>query len=323
VLSRTYRTGIMFFLFVSAQLLSGGALAAGAVKMPTASTVQLRPGAHFRECSNCSEMVVVPAGEFTMGAPPTQEGRYDNQGPQHLVKFAKPFAVAIYDVTRRQYREFLKTTGHQQKSGCDIANPEGKWTFDPRLNWENTGFPQSENDPVLCVSWEDAQSYIEWINEQLPASERSGGRGPYRLMSEAEWEYSARAGSSTTYYWGPRASHDFANYGLDQCGPCGPAIGGRDRWLFTSPVGSFPPNRFGLYDMSGNAWTFVADCDNENYDRAPTDGSPLLTGNCKERMVRGGGWEDGLHYLQLTNRWPSPADKNSPQITFRLARDLK
>ena len=197
------------------------------------------------------------------------------------------------------------------------------WTFSAQLSWQNTGFPQSEDDPVLCVSWNDAQAYVAWINKQRSASQIAEGPGPYRLMSEAEWEYAARAGSSTTYYWGTKASHDFANYGQDQCGLCGPAVAGRNRWLFTSPVGSFPPNRFGLYDMSGNAWTFVADCDNEKFDAAPADGSAWLTGNCKDRMVRGGGWEDGWHYLQLAHRWASPADKNSPQITFQLARDLK
>jgi formylglycine-generating enzyme required for sulfatase activity len=296
---------------------------AGRAEAPVAAvSAAMSPGTRFRECQDCPEMVVVPPGRFMMGSPPTEYGRYDSEGPQHSVTIGYAFAVGAYPVTRAQYRRFVTATGRKAKGGCDYATAEGDWAHEDYYSWRSVGFPQSEQDPVLCISWDDAKAFIAWLNDKVRTQTNDSPKGPYRLLSEAEYEYAARAGSTTPYYWGETASHDRANYGLDLCGPCGPAVAGRDRWLFTSPVGSFPPNRFGLYDMSGDAWSFTEDCWNNTEAGAPTDGSAWLAGDCTQRMVKGGGWEDNPHYLRTAERWGSPVDKPSPQVTFRVARTL-
>jgi formylglycine-generating enzyme required for sulfatase activity len=307
-----------------AWLRPGPAQAARTEAPVAAVSAPMPPGTRFRECRDCPEMTVVPPGRFMMGSPPTEYGRYDNEGPQHPVAIGYTFAVATFPVTRAQYRRFATATGRKAKGGCDYATAEGDWAHEDYYSWRNVGFPQSEQDPVLCISWDDAKAFIAWLNGKVRTRTKGSENspGPYRFLSEAEYEYAARAGSTTPYAWGETASHDRANYGLDLCGPCGPAVAGRDRWLFTSPVGSFPPNGFGLYDMSGDAWSFTEDCWNKTEDGAPADGSAWLTGDCTQRMVKGGGWEDNPHYLRTAERWGSPADKPSPQVTFRVARSL-
>jgi formylglycine-generating enzyme required for sulfatase activity len=272
------------------------------------------PGTRFRDCRDCPAMVVIPSGRFWMGSPATEYLRYDNEGPQHLVTIAYPFAVSAYPVTLGEYRTFAQETGHGDDDGCKSG-----WRSDAHFDWKDVGFPQSERDPVLCVTWKDANAYIDWLNQKFRQSHRDelGSRvGPYRLLTEAEYEYAARAGSQTAFYWGQKASHAYANYDSARIG--------RDRWLFTSPVGSFPPNAFGLYDMTGNAWTYTQDCWNDSYVGAPSDGSAWTTGDCSQHPIRGGGWADPPHYLRIADRWAGgiSSDSHAPQVGFRVARTL-
>ena len=284
-----------------------------------------RSGTTFRECPReCPLMVVVPAGTFSMGTSRLDVESDGREGPPHPVVFARPFALGVYDVTRGEFARFVRATDYQSKTGCNTLDSQGRWVTDPDKSWRNPGFIQTDRDPVVCVSWNDAHAYISWLNGKV--SSNDSRHGPYRLPSEAEWEYAARARSTTSYYWGPEASHKLANYGIEDCGPCGAKKEGRDRWYFTSPVGSFPPNAFGLYDALGNVWQWTEDCTHYSFDRAPTDGSAWMTDTdraCYNHILRGGSWLDPGILLTIFVRNPWAADDHNYADGFRVARALE
>jgi formylglycine-generating enzyme required for sulfatase activity len=281
-------------------------------------------GVKFRDCPrDCPEMTVIPAGSFVMGTDRRDVEPDGREGPPHTVTFGRPFALGIYDVTRGEYAAFVRSTGKATIKGCNVLDPMGRWITDPDKDWRNPGFHQTGRDPVVCVDWEDAQAYIAWLNCKVRPN--GSAQGPYRLPSEAEWEYAARAGSTTSYYWGDVPSHDLANYGIEHCFPCGAAKEGRDRWYFTSPVGSFPPNAFGLYDALGNVWQWTADCMHYGFTGAPSDGLAWTTDAndaCHNRVLRGGSWLDSSPVLVVFVRNPwAPTDRNYAN-GFRVARIL-
>jgi formylglycine-generating enzyme required for sulfatase activity/class 3 adenylate cyclase len=247
----------------------------------------LKPKDSFRECAkDCPEMVVVPAGEFAMGSPPDEEAGYDTERPQHTVVFAKAFAVSKYELTFDDW-DACVTYGD-----CD-----------PRLN--DSGFGRGRR-PVINVTWDDAQRYVAWLS-------RMTGK-PYRLLSEAEWEYAARAGTQTAYSWGDEIGKNKAN-----CRGCGSEWDNRQ----PAPVGSFAPNAFGLYDMHGNVWEWVEDCVHINYNGAPKDGSAwTVDGDCTGRMVRGGGWYNLPEKLRAAVRMGDPIGGPYDNLGFRLGRTL-
>jgi formylglycine-generating enzyme required for sulfatase activity len=224
-------------------------------------------------------MVVVPAGSFTMGSPPGEKDRYDDEGPQHVVTIPRPFAVGKFHVTRDQFSVFARETGLRlQSSLAGVASPEC---------WRSPGFAQEGSHPVVCVTWDNANAYVSWLAKKT-------GK-PYRLPSEAEWEYAARGRTSPGAYprfWFGDDEKDLCRYGNfddqkhgNKNAPC------NDGYDYTSPVGHYQPNAFGLYDMFGNAWQWTADCWHANYDHAPADGSAWSTG-CQEsyHVARGGSW---------------------------------
>jgi formylglycine-generating enzyme required for sulfatase activity len=247
----------------------------------------LKPKDSFRECAkDCPEMVMVPAGEFTMGSPPNEKASGDAERPQHKVVFAKAFAVSKDEVTFDDW---------------DACVAYGD--CDPRVSDATFG---RGRQPLINVTWDDAQRYVAWLS-------RTTGK-PYRLLSEAEWEYAARAGTQTAYSWGDEIGKGNAN-----CNGCG------SQWDSNqpAPVGSFAPNQFGLYDMHGNVWEWVEDCVHNNYNRAPKDGSPWTAdGDCSSRVVRGGGWTSLPEVLRSANRNWSSSDLRSYFLGFRLGRTL-
>ena len=304
---------------VLAELVSGGPVSAqGPVP---------EPGTSFRECRDCPEMKVVPRGRFTMGSPASEAGRFANEGPQHTVTIARPFAIGVYDVTVGDYSAFVRATGRPTTDECRIYDP----TFvDPQLvrvrgkSWRNPNFAQTNRDPVVCVTFDDAQAYVAWLNGKVAGS-ASGMReaAPYRLPTEAEWEYAARAGTQTPYPWGTAITRGAANYGPDELRFAPVAIGA-DRWMYTSPVGSFPANGFGLFDMVGNAWNFTQDCWRDDYNGGPTDGAAYRAAQCNERVVRGGSWFKPPAGERSAKRGEGkPVDlKGNAEIGFRVVRDL-
>ena len=267
-------------------------------------------GRTFRDCGDCPEMVIVAAGSFMMGSPASEEGRHDNEGPEHRVTFRQPFAIAKHEVTFAEFRRFVEETGHSLVSGdpdhdsC-LTRKSGDWALHPDVSWRQPGFSQSDTHPVVCVNWKDAKAYVRWL------SRRTGVQ--YRLPSEAEWEYAARAGSRTRYDWGDAIGRNRAN-----CAGCD------DRWggASTSPVGSFAPNAFGLHDLHGNVFEWVEDCWNDSYEGAVTDGGAWKRGDCGKRVCRGGSWAEGSTGLRSAYRiWSGPASR-AAELGFRVARTL-
>ena len=260
-------------------------------------------GRTFRDCADCPLMRVLPTGSFLMGAPDQEAGRQAAEGPQHEVTIPRPFAIGVYDVTRAQFATFARETGYASDPKCDWRSPKAR----------GQPIDQTDQDPVVCVSLNDAEAYTKWLSSKAGHS--------YRLPSEAEWEYAARAGARTPRPWGNANARDFANYGSDQC--CAAFAVAPDRWLYTSPVGSLRPNAFGLYDMLGNVWQRTEDCGHENYSGAPRDGSAWVTGgDCTKRIVRGGAWFSSLDQLRSAIRAADPAEFRKNDIGFRVARSL-
>ncbi len=249
------------------------------------------PGEVFQDCSGCPQMVVIPGGSFLMGSPEDEAGRFQDEGPSRRVTIS-PFAAGRLEITQDQY------------SACVAAGP-----CSPA---PNSGFGGGDH-PATYVSWTDAKAYIKWLSAQT-------GR-TYRLLSEAEWEYAARAGTDTAYWWGEAADRAFANYGSDQC--CLGSASGEDRWERTAPVGSFPANAFGLHDMHGNVWELVEDCYAQYYASGRSDdGSPFVRGECAFRIYRGGSWSYDPRYLRSAYRSWSSVTNRSAHLGFRVARDL-
>ncbi|HEY0941157.1 MAG TPA: formylglycine-generating enzyme family protein [Steroidobacter sp.] len=264
---------------------------------PAASSMPTPPAStqSFRDCDACPEMIVIPAGSFVMGAEPTWWERdltLDAQ-PRRTVTITRPFAAGKFEVTHDQWNECVRN------GGCNGYQPD------------DAGFGRGER-PVLNVSWQDVQAYVQWLSARTGAS--------YRLLTEAEWEYAARAGTDTRYPWGKRASHDYANYGRRKC--CTGATAKRDQWENTAPGGQFPPNSFGLHDMHGNVYEWVEDCYEPSYANAPVDGSAVRKADCKRHGIRGGAWYSNPGRVTSAYRAYQTPDKRDRVIGFRVAKTL-
>ena len=248
----------------------------------------------------------------------------------HDVEVAS-FALSKYEVTRGQFAVFAAATAHEAR-GCGVyawqvrsfARDRWEWEDDARASWREPGFDQRENEPVTCVSWEDAQAYVRWLSAETGED--------YRLPSEAEWEYAARAGTTTRFYWGTSASEHCAHgNGADRSAER--AFTRQEyRWSFsdcsdgavrTALVGSYSPNAFGLYDMAGNVWEWVEDCWHDNYAGAPRDGSAWTSGgNCGRRVLRGGSWDFDPAFLRSALRNRIDAGARFDNFGFRVSRTL-
>lgn len=280
-----------------------------AAQEPAGNTMQ--PGAVFRDCADCPEMVVIPSGEFTMGDIHAWRGA--RAGPPRAVRVGA-FAAGRFEVTVSEYAAFVRETGHDDDGGCWVdVSEDGSWEHRTGASWNNTGFGQTNDHPAVCVSWNDAKAYVQWLNDKTPGSS-------YRLLTEAEWEYAARAQTKTDYWWGDTPSRNYANYGMEAC--CQGAASGADLWVSTSPVGRFPANPFGLHDMHGNAYEWVEDCYRKGYGGAPSDGSALTTAGCPQRVRRGGTWYAIPGYMTSFHRASAKASERNFYGGFRVARTL-
>src|SRR5215469_9656768 len=285
------------------------------------------PVTSFRDCSKgCPEMVVVKQGKFTMGAPAGEEERENLPNeirgrvvPQHLIKIRHKFAIGKFDVTLDEYAQFVTETNRPDPDSCITPTASGTFLA-TNGNWHSPGFPQTGRDPVVCVGWDDAQAYVSWL------SAKTGH--VYRLPTEAEWEYAARAGTTTARYFrdNPAEFCRHTNVGdLDYFeqhpGDSGVNRACRDGYVFTSPGGSFPPNQFGLYDMLGNVLNWTEDCSNANYSGAPTDGTAWQSGDCSRRVVRGGSWDGDLRVVRSAmRRIGGLTSVRNTTLGFRVAR---
>jgi formylglycine-generating enzyme required for sulfatase activity len=279
----------------------------------------------IKDCAECPEMVVIPPGSFQMGSPASERGRQTDEGPIRDVKIGYPLAVGRHEVTRGEYRRFVTATGYRTAGNCVGTNGSKRPDWIPHLNWENPGFNQGEDHPVVCVSWNDAKAYLNWLNNIEP------NRG-YRLLSEAEWEYAARAGLGTgPFVWqteiDPLEQCKWAN-GADQKAKeqiswmsNNENANCDDGYAYTSPVGSYRANAFGLYDMHGNVWEWVEDIWRNSYVGAPTDGSALLPKNTHAlRVLRGGSWLHEPTYLRSAQRLGMGSSFVYSAAGFRIGR---
>jgi formylglycine-generating enzyme required for sulfatase activity len=291
--------------------------------LPLSEECGLKPKDSFRECRNCPEMVVIPSGEFLMGS---SKGEIDNalaaanEAPQHKVLLRQPIAIGRFEVTRDQYAAFVNATGYKGGGSC--------FTFEQNMPREREsrsflmpGYAQDGNHPSVCISWADAQAYVDWLS-------RSTGKS-YRLPSEAEYEYAARAGSTARY--GP--SDDpvelcrFAN-GADQSAKTAglpedaPYMACSDGYAFTAPVGSLAANAFGLHDLIGNVWEWTADCFTDDYSSAGSDSTARSQTNCQMRTLRGGDWFSPPASLRPAVRARAKPDARHDDIGFRVVRTL-
>ena len=267
-------------------------------------------GLSFRDCAECPELIAVPAGSFLMGVPVGEEEREKiPQGfkgrslPLHQVAI-RQFAFGKFEVTRSEFSTFVEKTGHQVVDKC-TRSLGGAQQEVSGLNWRTPGFPQSGRDPVVCVAWDDAKAYVAWL------SKRTGL--PYRLASEAEWEYAARAGKSTARSWGDSIGSGHAN-----CIGCGSDWDNK----LPAPVGSFRANSYGLHDILGNVWEWTEDCWNKSYEEAPLDGSAWTKGECSLRIFRGGHFGSDPWLLRSGFRGRGVTGLRNIGVGFRVARSL-
>ena len=242
----------------------------------------------FKDCASCPHMTIVPAGEFTMGSPPAEQ----QAEAQHRVTIATPVAVSKFEITFEDWNACVSD------GGCDNARPNDE------------GWGRGRH-PVIHMSFDLAKAYVAWLSRKTGKT--------YRLLTEAEWEYAARAGTTTTFAFGDSLSPGSANYNASTDGS-GPSEENRQK---TMPVGSFPPNAFGLHDMHGNVSEWVEDCFHNDYTaKAPTDGSAWVEGNCTGRVLRGGSWEDSDAELRSAARVGEYRYNSSYVDGFRIARSL-
>jgi formylglycine-generating enzyme len=322
----------MWRLFSALVMASAACLASTAHAQPSAA------GAIVKDCArDCPQLVIVPAGASLLGsteAETTREGVVGEKWigrdkPQYTVSIAKPFAIGRYEITVGQYRAFAKATRRADGPNCWIYNPSDNYKFEETLGvtWRSFAMLDHklrEDEPISCVSWDDATAYVQWL------SAKTGKK--YRLPSEGEWEYAARAGSKTSRFWGDdrESACLYSNIGDMSAAK-------RFRWRndpqyhfmctdgypMYAPVGTFKPNAFGLYDTQGNVYEWVQDCFAETNDGAPTDGSARTGPDCSQRALRGGGFGYYPHYERTSFRIGVKPDYYSFLLGFRVVRDLE
>lgn len=284
----------------------------GVLSAAESNAQQLRQGQTVKDCRNCPEMVVIAAGSFTIGSPVDEPDRRDNE-VQRRITIARPFAIGKTEVTWDQWEACVRDRW------CDGPGVE------LALRTSADGTPNTAfvdwgrgSRPAIGMSWFDAQNFVGWLNWKI------GKDDVYRLPSEAEWEYAARAGTTTAYPWGAKLDHNHGNFG----GP-GPGLGGkaegRDVWNDrTAPVASFPANAFGLHDMHGNVFEWVEDCYQADRAHTPADGSPNKEGNCANRVFRDGTFLSNPYMQRSARRGaPYPATQRGRNyLGFRVAKTL-
>jgi len=290
-------------------------LAAGCgTRPPSQRTVDLGDGMTL-------ETVLIPAGSFVMG----DDSTLDDEKPAHKVTITKPFYLGKHEVTVEQFRRFIETTGYatDAEKGTGFQGAFG-WNRDTKefkmnsaYSWRNTGFTQSDTHPVVNVSWNDAMEFCKWLSSKDGKS--------YRLPTEAEWEYACRAGATTRYAHGddPEGLVKVGNMADAAFETQFPELKGEikadDGYAYTAPVGSFLPNRFGLYDMHGNVWEWGMDWyDPEYYAKSPTN-DPEGTATGEERAYRGGGWFNCTRGCRSTSRSASQPENRHLTLGFRVA----
>jgi formylglycine-generating enzyme required for sulfatase activity len=289
------------------------------------------------------KLTLIPSGEFMMGSGESAKEtaafykmnyamslitaeHFKDEHPQHRVRVTRSFYLGTYHVTRGQFRQFAKDS--QYKTDAEKPGDVGAWGWDRNektfgfrtdYSWRNAGFEQTDEHPVVNVSWNDAVAFCKWLSKKEGKS--------YRLPTEAEWEYACRAGTTTRYYSGddPETLTKVANVADATGRPVWPpdlipCVKSSDGYMFTAPVGQFKPNGFGLCDMHGNAWQWCADWYGKDYYKKSRDDDPTGPKSGIERVRRGGSWGLGPDSARSAQRYYGPPDYRSHELGFRVAR---
>jgi formylglycine-generating enzyme required for sulfatase activity len=288
---------------------------------PTEKTsAPLQSPRNFKDCEDCPEMAALPAGEFMMGSPESEFERRESEGRPRRVVIAGRFAIGRFEITVDQFSAFITDTGMTVGDQCrkivEFSGTSARWGS-PEASFRQPGFEVTGKHPAVCMSWHDAQAYVAWLR-------RRTGKA-YRLPTEAEWEYAARAGTRTGYSFGDDPSELCAYAKFADLGSRFGWHGGcrSDMATYgTVPVGSLKPNPWGLFDVHGNAWEWVEDCWTPNALEIPTDGSAFLHAGCEIGVIRGGSWAAGFGRVRSATRWPTPAAERYHHIGFRVALSL-
>jgi formylglycine-generating enzyme required for sulfatase activity len=273
-------------------------------------------------------MVRIPAGDATFGSAAGALYQRPDEQPRRVLRIARPFAVSRHEITRGEYDAFVRATNYSVPGDCLTDRRKlGDWQYDSATSYADPGFRQGDDQPVACVSFDDALAYVGWLN--------ANSRGGYRLLTELEWEYVAAAGAVTLFPWGDE-KEDACRYangfdatalekyrGVDTSGyPLFDPLPCRDGWLNTSPVGAFAPNKFGVFDMIGNVSEWVADCYVASHESLGPDGmAEAPPGACGKRVAKGGSWGTLAHNLRTAERFPYAATHRDDSIGIRVACD--
>ena len=291
-----------------------------------AAAVSRADGSVFRDCEQCPEMVVIPAGTFVMGTPAAAlpQRQAGAEADALVIKIPQTFALGRHEVTRREFARFVAASGHEPHPGCRSWDPALlRFSEDARRTWQNPATPVElmDDHPMTCVSFADARAFVQWLARETGE--------PYRLPSEAEWEYAARAGTTTLRHWGDAADEgcEYANtYDVtaDAMYRLGwPHAGCRDGHADLAPAGSYTANPFGLHDMIGNVQEWVQDCATESYVGRPRDARAWeWLGGCRRRVQRGGSWLASPDRSRSAFRAAASETDHSDDTGFRVAVSL-
>jgi formylglycine-generating enzyme required for sulfatase activity/DNA-binding winged helix-turn-helix (wHTH) protein len=276
----------------------------------------LRPA--FKDCETCPEMVVLPEGFFMMGGAPADKRRWNVELPQHLVRIPKQFAIGKFEVTFDEFAAFVDATGHQPAARCNVLVLDLDRWVGKDTTFRDPHYPQTGTHPASCVNWLDAKAYAAWLSQKT-------GK-PYRLPTEAEWEYAARAGTTTPLSFGDYTHARACDHA--KFADASTRFAWRDQSCSSdfghgaAPVGQHRANAWGLHDMHGNVWEWVEDCWHASYDGAPADGTAWLDdgqGGCTHRVTRGGSWRNAIQDLRVTARLRYPPAHAAQVRGFRVA----
>lgn len=285
----------------------------------------------IQDCKTCPQLVEVPAGSVLIGSSENEIGRRKGERPSTTATIDEPFLMSKYEITLGQFRQFMEETQYKQKDavwqgevlkGCNYYDGK-RYGYIAQHSWENPGYPQREDAPVVCVSWSDADAYCTWL------SDKTGRK--YRVPSAVEFEYATKAGKDTPWFWGtaPEDACEYANLGdrtFAHHYPVRPSFPCDDGYVYTAAVGTFKSNNFGLHDMIGNAWEWTNDCYHEDLAHSPTDGSAWLEedeGDCTFRTPKGGSWISGVSWGRAAVRSRDGADYRSFMLGFRVVAEKK
>ena len=273
-----------------------GAGAGGGSGSGMADSALIKKPDGFRDCPVCPLMIAVRGGRYVMGAPQSEKGRTEHEGPQKRMRIPGPFAVSRYEIKRKEFAAFVSAAGYRPASVCRVKGDQSTGH-----NWQQPGFNQTDEHPVVCINWHDASAYIDWLSERTNRK--------FRLLSEGEWEFVARARRSTAYWTGHTITPDAAHFASD---------------AGTGPVGTGDANTFGLFDVAGNVWELVDDCWSEDLSAVPSSGAPVRAlGDCQRRAIRGGGWNSKVSNLRSAARESIGVAMASNQVGLRVARELQ